>query len=248
MRTLLLTFLILCISSISFGQLPAGSSGGVISGSNANVLNQLQLLDIRSSNNDVLTYEQIEGSPYIDNNSGAANNLPIGKFYTSDFTYITTALARYNAYTDNMEVSPLEDGVDYYLLKKKPDFLYIVLRKKMYRAYSFEGTMSFFVILSETDDNACTLLKKEKVEFKKAERPKSSFITAEPDSFKRLRDLYYFKLNDHILEIPKKKKHFFAIFNEQGEAIQNYVSEHQLKLNNERDLLLISNYYNTLTH
>ncbi len=84
-----------------------------------------------------IKYEHIEGSPYIDNNSGANKNIPIDKFYTASNEYLETALARYNAYTDDMEVSLLNDGLDYYFLKKKPKSFYIMLGKITYRAYEF---------------------------------------------------------------------------------------------------------------
>jgi len=246
MRTPYLFYFLLIPFSTLIGQVGSGSAGGISTGSNASVLSDLQLLDIHSSDKRTITYEEVEGSPYIDNNTGANNNLPIGKFYTTDFTFITTAFARYNAYTDAMEVSTLEDGVDYFLLKKQPDFLYIVLRKKTYRAYEHNGTTGYFVILSENDTGKCTLLKKEQVLFKKAERPKSSFVTGTPNSFKRLKDVLYFKMDDSILEIPRKKKAFYALFGEQAGAIKTYVEGNQLKINKEEDLLLIGNYYSKL--
>ncbi|KAA3625437.1 MAG: hypothetical protein DWP94_00885 [Flavobacterium sp.] len=223
-----------------------GNPIGVSTGSNNNVLDQLQLLDINYAKRGTLTYEEIEGTPYIDNFSGADNNLPLGKLYTADMTYITTALVRYNAYTDDMEVSLLEDGVDYYLLKKQPDFLYVVLKDKKYRAFQYQEVSSFFVILSEDDTQACTLLKKEKVVFVKAEKPKSSFVTATAASFKRLRDTYFLKLGDKLYEVPKKKKLFYALFEGKEEAVKAYMNANQLKHTREKDLLQLARHYNNL--
>ncbi len=244
-RTLIIiVFWFLFVPAI--GQTGNGNPIGVSTGSNNNVLNQLQLLDINYAKRGALTYEEIEGSPYIDNFSGADQNLPLGKLYTADMTYITTALVRYNAYTDDMEVSLLEDGVDYYLLKKQPDFLYVVLKDKKYRAFEYEGVLSFFVILSEDDKQACTLLKKEKVVFVQAEKPKSSFVTATAASFKRLRDVYFLKIGDKLYEVPKKKKLFYSLFKGKEEAVKKYMEANQLKHTREQDLLQLVRQYDKL--
>jgi hypothetical protein len=209
-------------------------------------LSDFQLLDLNRAQRSSLSYDDIEGTPYIDNNSGAENNLPLGKLYTPEMEYITTALIRYNAYTDTMEASPLEDGVDYFLLKKEANFVYLVLKKKTYRAYIHEGTLGYFVILSEEDKGPCTLLKKEKVAFKKAEHPRNSSIPPTPSSFRRLADVLYFKFDTQLVEIPRQKKKFYTLFGQHAEAIKTYVAEHGLKITDTEDLLLVAGYYNGL--
>ena len=229
-------------------QLPTQSSGSAVTGSNIDVFdtNRFSISAMQKASKSELSYDDIEGTPYIDNNTGAANNLPLGKFYTPNFEYLETALARYNAYTDKIEVSPLDDGVDYYFLKKEPDFLYVVLKDKKYRAYQHENGIGYFVIVSDDDKRSCTLLKKETVTFRKAKKAESSFVTGTPDSFQRRKDMYYLKLDATIVEIPRRKKDFYELFGKQKEAIKNYVENYKLKWNDEEDLLKISNYYNTL--
>lgn len=247
MKLLILICCLLFTFFQSFCQLPARSSGTVTTGSNISFLDNNRFSEYTfGSRNKVLKYENIEGSPYIDNNSGANNNLPIGKFYTSEFEYISTALARYNAYTDNMEVSLLDDGVDYYLLKKEQDFFYVILKKKTYRAYKYLNGLGYFVILSKDDKKKCTLLKKERVVFKKEEKAKNSFETSKPDSFKKMRDSYFFKFDNTVIKVPKKKKLFYKLFEEKGDKIKNYIETYRLKINKEKDLLKITGYYNSL--
>ncbi|PKA82759.1 hypothetical protein ATE92_0896 [Ulvibacter sp. MAR_2010_11] len=246
MKKYFVLFAFLLIFSKPFCQLPERSSGQVVTGSNMSIFNDPNFtMPSNSAGPAVLKYQEIEGTPYIDNSS-ETNAVPIGKFYSPDFEYIETALARYNAYTDNMEVSLLEDGIDYYYLRKKPDYLYIVLGKKTYRAYNVDGSYKFFVILSENDTQKCTLLKKETIEFMKAEKASSSFVTDTPNSFKRVRDVYYFKMGHRLLEIPKNKKSFYGLFNEKKNAVRSYIETNRLKINDEEDLIKISNYYNTL--
>ena len=247
MKTLL--FLSFCLSALSLcmAQLPAQSSGSVATGSNINIFdtNRFSMASLRTDTN-VLPYNDIEGTPYIDNNTGAGNNLPIGKFYSPDFVYLETALARYNAYTDQMEVSLLQDGVDYYILKKAPDFFYVVLKDKTYRAYRYDEGVGYFVIRSNDDTHACTLLMKERIAFRKAKKAESSFVTGTPNSFQKLRDVYYFKLADTVVAIPKKKKDFLTLFTTHRAAIKAYMEEHRLRPTNEEDLLQLARYYNSL--
>lgn len=242
-------FLFLLIFSNSIGQIPTQGSGQVITGSNVSIFDNLNSSNLSlESNPKTLTYEHIEGSPYIDNAVGANKNLPIGKFYTPEFEYMETALARYNAFTDNMEVSLLEDGVDYYLLKKKSNFLYIILGEKTYRAYEMNGTIGFFVILSKDDTQKCTLLKKESVSFIKEKKAASSFVNGTPNSFRRMRDIFYFKIDKTLVEIPRRKKQFYALFTEKKNPIKDYIASNNLKITSQEDLLKIANYYNSLSN
>nr|WP_321221692.1 hypothetical protein [uncultured Psychroserpens sp.] len=247
----ILALLILFFSSFVtiFCQTPTKDSGEIISGSNIGYIGGNHLPDdFLSSNNEVLYYKDVLGTPYINNYSGADNNLPIGKVYSKDLKYITTAFIRYNAYTDNMEVSKMEDGVDYYLLKKKENFLYIILKKKTYKAFKYEKGIGYFVILSENDKNQCTLLLKEEINYKRGEKSRSSFLSDTEDRFQKLKDILFIKLNNDVIKLPKKKKDFYNLFGKNKQAIVEYMQSKKLKFNNENDLILIVDYFNTLSN
>ena len=247
MKNYYVIFAFLFMSVKGYCQIPQQSSGQVVTGSNISIFNNPDFSKITlESRSKVTKYQNIEGSPYINNNSEPNKNLTIGKFYSPEFEYIVTALARYNAYTDNMEVSLMDDGVDYYFLRKKTSFLYIVLGKTTYRAYVHNDAIGFFVILSKNDTEKCVFLKKQRILFKKEEETSSSFDTGTSDSFKRVKDKFYFKFEDLILEIPKKKKTFYKLFKEKEIEIKQYVETNKLKIKKEKDLLKISKYYNTL--
>ncbi|MDJ0646896.1 MAG: hypothetical protein QNJ57_13015 [Flavobacteriaceae bacterium] len=192
------------------------------------------------------TYEDIQGSPYIENFSGARSNIPLGKIYDTDLNLIGTAFIMYNAYTDEMEISAIEDGVNFYQFKKESNFFYVKLQKKLYRAYVTDYQLGYFIILSDTDKEKCTLLKKEKVLFIKGNKQGVSLVKKEPSSFKRIKDSYFMKLEDMIFKIPNSKKKFFALFKEKSKLVEVYSKRNKLKINSEKDLLSISKYYNSL--
>lgn len=243
-----ITCFLLCMV-IGYCQTLTKDPGTIINSSNITFISGNHLPDsFLESDNRVLSYSDIEGSPYIDNFSGANNNLPIGKFYSVNLEYINTAFIRYNAYTNDMEVSKMEDGVDYYLLKKIENSFYIVLKKKTYRAYKYNKGLGYFVILSENDNDQCTLLMKEEIVFKKGEKPQSSFLSDTENRFQKLKNVLYFKLNNTIIEIPKKKKAFYAIFGEKKKTMVAFIESEKLKINKEKNLLAIATYYNSLSH
>ncbi len=220
---------------------------GQVIGDNLSVFDPRNMsVVLYNSNSTEYNGSAIEGSPYINNNIDADHNLPIAKFYSPDFKHIETALARYNAFTDDIVVSLLNDGVNYSYLRKKPNFFYIMLGKTTYRAYEFKNDLNFFVIVSKNDKEKCSLLKKEKIVFKKEEKASSSFVTGTPSKYRRLKDIYYFKLESSIKEIPKKKKQLHNLFGEKNSEMKEFIKATKLNLSKEEDLLRISEYYNSL--
>ncbi len=233
--------------SQTFCQLPPKSTGTFVTGSNISIFNNPNYSYFSSdTKSNLVKYENIEGSPYIDNSVGANKLLPICKFYSPEFEYMETALARYNAYTDNIEVSLLEDGVNYYLLRKKLNFLYIMLGQKIYRAYEFDNKIGYFVILSKNDKGKCVLLKKERVSFKKEEKAENSFVTSSSNRFEKLKDIFYFKFAEGLVKIPKNKKQFYSLFKNKKDDIKIFTESNRLKIAKNKDLLKISEYYETL--
>ncbi len=191
------------------------------------------------------TYENIDGSPYIQNTIGT-RNIPICKIFDSKMIFLGSALGFYNAYMDEMEISAIDNGSDYYLLKKNTDFLYIKFRNKTYRVYEFNYRPHYFILLSENDLGVCTLLKKEKVYFLKRSSETVSLIEGDEASFMRAKDTYYIKIGTVVYKLPKKKKAFFNLFQEKNKLVKNYTKENNLSITSENDLLSIVNYYNSL--
>ena len=241
-------FIILMSTSLVLGQTFTRDSGEIVNGSNISFISGNHLPDsFLNSNGKTLNYNEIKGSPYIDNFSGTNNSLPIGRIYTAEVRLMGSAYIRYNAYTDNVEVSLQENSKDYSLLKKKENYVYVEFNNKKYRAYSHgDNQIGFFVIVSEKDTDLCTLLKKEKIIFKEETKPKSSFLSPIPPSFKRVKDQYYFKINEKMIETPTKKKELISLLVEHQSKVRDYLNDNKLKLTKEKDLLAIVNFYNSL--
>ena len=216
MKTILL-FLLISTSISSFCQIGSQTPGNITSGSNFGFIQGNHLPDsFLKSNNKTFSYKDINGTPYIVDKKELVRGIPTGKLYTSDFELINTLFIRYNAFADNMEISKIDDGIDYYLLKKKSNAWYIVLGNNKYRAYNYpsenQQRIGFFVIVSENDTGYCALLKKEKVIFKNAKAEQNAFITSSGPSFVKTKGVYFIKIGDALSKIPKKKKDFVNLF------------------------------------
>ena len=66
-----------------------------------------------------------------------------------------------------------------------------------------------------------------------------------PDTYIN-KDKYYVFSNGNLKEIKLKKKHFCKLFGDNSKSISNFISEQKLSVNEERNLQVILNYYNTL--
>ena len=235
----------LCFIS-AYSQVVNRDDGRIYSGSNFNFFENIKISTsvLTSADENTIKYEDIEGSPYID------VEFPIGRIYSADFELIKTAFVRYNAYTDNMEISLDENGVDYYLVKKLPDFLYFVINNKTYGAFEYNvnasKTINYFVILSENKKSKSILLKREHVIFKKGKKLESSFLSPTPNRFIRLKDELFIKIDDQIIEIPKKIKDVSNLFLGKNKEMETFIKSKKMKTTNEADLLELVNYYNSL--
>lgn len=252
MFKLVIIFLFLSTFYYSYGQTPLQSDGRQITnGSNIGFIRGDHLPDsFLKSGNKTINYKDINGTPYTYNKQKIINGIPSGKLYDSEFKLINTLYIRYNAFSDNMELSKIDDSIDYYLLKKEHNAWYIVLGENKYRAYNYRkkdrDDIGFFVIISDNDDKYCTLLKKEKIIFKDAVAQQNAFVTSSPTRFTKEKDIYYIKIGDALMQIPKKEKDFIKLFLNKKEQLKKHLTKNKYKLNKEKDLLEIVNYYNSI--
>jgi len=250
MKRIIISFLLFSFSFHLFGQIGNQNGSPLTNGSNIGFLRSDHLPDsFLKSDGKTFKYNDINGSPYIDNRQELKYEIPIGKLYTSKFKLVNTLFLRYNAFTDNMELSTIDDGIDYYILKKKSNSWYIVLGENKYRAYEFssngQNQIGFFSIVSEKDTNQYSLLKKEKIIFKNEVKEKNGFLSSFPAEFRRIKDTYFVKIKERVIRIPKKKKDFFNLFSTKQNELKKFINKNKLKITREKDLFEIINYYNS---
>lgn len=239
----LIRFICCCFILYSHGQSSSSDSSASMSLqiTNEKIPDKLLMSNIKI----VDTYKDIQGTPYIQNTAGG-RNIPLGKIYDSNMNYLGAAFVMYNGYTDEMEISAIEDSINFFRLKKESNSYYIKLYNKLYRAYVSGYEMNYFVVLSKTDSHKMTLLKREKVVFIKKQDENVSLVKNEPSSFRRIKDVFFLKIDKLVYKVPKGKRSFFALFKEHADQIKAYVKRKRLKINEELDLIDIISFSNSL--
>jgi hypothetical protein len=186
---------------------------------------------------------KIEGSPYVvDKFSPAKISILGNKIYS----------VKYNAFHD--EVAVLGDDNVLYSLRKdirKDIFVTYIIQKKTYQIYSYlnnDGIQDsgFFIVMSNQNSNI-KLLKKERIIFIGEKKSVSSYADSEPSQYKRISDKYFIKIGEENARIlPRNKKEFSNLFPEYKKDIMTYIKSERIKLNNEKDLLKILSFLNSL--
>jgi hypothetical protein len=165
---------------------------------------------------------------------------------------VKLCLAKYNAFTGNMEVKSIDDkeADTFILLKDNNDFtIEFTTNGDIYQTYSYlnEGVVKrdFFVNLVST--NRVSLLKKQKVEFIDETPAKSSYEKSKPAKFDRLKDSYYVKIGSaNTIILPSNKKSIAKLFPKYESEIKTFIKENKIKTSKEKDLITLVEYINQL--
>jgi len=251
MKNNILFSLLLTFSLVCHGQIGNSDGGQVVGGTSLGYIGGDHLPDaFLKSGKRTLKYEHIQGTPYIDNKQEEQNAETIGKLYTSKGKYVNTFFMRYNGYTDNMELSLIDNGIDYFFLKKKPNSWYVVLGENQYKCYEYydnnQNKLGFFVVLSENSKEEYSLFRKEKVLFKPRVNEKNGFLSATPDRFVKGKNSYFLKYGDKMMKVPKNKKEFFKLFHTKQDLLKSYIKKNRYSTSNQKDLNAIVTYYNSI--
>lgn len=160
-------------------------------------------------------------------------------------------LFRYNAVHDEIEIKKDENQI-FNLDKSIRDLTVTsVIEKKTYQSFDYlsnEGyeLKGYFVHLGNAS-NTIKLLKKESIEFQNEKKATTSYEKTKPAQFKRKSDSFYIKIGDNMpVEFSSNKKDFAKIFDNNENAVLNYIKSEKIKLNKEDDLQKLSLFLNQL--
>ena len=91
------------------------------------------------------------------------------------------------------------------------------------------------------------LLRKDKKIFVKSVKAKNSYTRDKPAKFILERAYYiYDNSNSQIVKIKLKKKNIISLLSNHKVKIENYIKSNKLKLKDEKDVVGLFKYYNTL--
>ena len=197
-------------------------------------LDQMRSAAQQNSNNSFYAI----GSPFINDSFEVVK---LDKFGDMLFS------ARYNANLGQMQIKRKNDTI---ALSNSEDLtITFALDKKVYKTYSYtnkEGVskQGFLVVLKETDSLA--VLKEEIVKFYKRKSAVTSYDKEKPAEYKRLKDVYYYKLDNKVSPLPQKRKDFLKLFPQHSSELKDYIKKNKISLKKDEDLITLFEYINTL--
>lgn len=179
----------------------------------------------------------IEGSPYFI------------EMYTVGETFVNgrnvRLLMRYNAYADQIEMKDKYQK-SFNLLKRKD--LEANFGGKTYRILAYEENgrkkQGYFNPLNE---GHVTLFYKPKKVFVQAEKPENGYDDYSPPTYKDVSAHYLQIGSEKVVQITLNKRQLLKYLrNEHFSELKQYVSDNELKLKTEKEVLQLLNYYNSL--
>ncbi|MDX1828567.1 MAG: hypothetical protein R3342_03375 [Lutibacter sp.] len=231
MKNILSFFFFISIYSVSIGQTQPSSYYY-----NSAVSNLYITINPYAKNKEYANYT---GSPYLE-----SKKFEVGTITNTTENKVYRFLIRYNIYKDIIEVQKSENS---FVNLNKLNYFKISLYKKKFEllTYKIKGKIKTGYLEVLLNRKNTGLYKKYTVTLISAKKAQSSFEKDKPARFNKSYS-YFYKLNNEILEIPKKKKLFINIFGNKSQQIKSFIKKEKLKPIRENDLIKIFNYYNAI--
>lgn len=182
-------------------------------------------------------YETIDGSPYIN-----------GQFVTAKISDVEkTQFIRFNVFDNIIEVQMEGEKTVMLNLENDIDIQLLDGSNKKYRTayYLKDGkkTKSFFEIIN--DSEKYSLYKRERKLYQE-EQEAEAFKERQPPKFIDDNPLFFvadFNSDSPVLlELPRKKKKFVALFAENGKSVENFMKQEKLNFKEKDGLIKILDF------
>ncbi len=197
-----------------------------------------KLLDKYEPVSYTLNYEDIEGSPYL-------NDTLVKGLVRFDNGDTITAYMRFNIYEDGIEYL---EGEKIQAIDNDFQIRYALIgRDKMvYLKYGY-GKISKKGYLIEKVAGKCKLYLKHNIKFENAEPALTSYHQPKPAMFVK-RPIQWFVSNDGgpVVNLWLTKSELEEIFGNQYTALERYRKKEKLKLRREEDVILLFEYFNSI--
>jgi hypothetical protein len=244
MKNLLLSFLLLMLGAMSYGQ--------AVVPPNIRATNTLERLnDLDGLGMGDLLYGiplpegKVVGDTYLDTSWRVSSIL----LYEKD-KMIEGYPTRYDIYRDEMEIKA-KNGIKVLKGNKIKSFVWIdsLTRKPVFfvNAQDYKNKndvpfTGFFEVLTEGD---IPLFKRTYIDIKKADYNIQFNVGSQDDKILKKREYYALKDKD-IIEIPTSKKKLLPFFEDKAEELEKFMKDNDLSASKEEDLKLLFQRYNEL--
>jgi len=182
------------------------------------------------------------GSPYADKNFIA------GEIYHSNKLIAEYVPLRYNALADEMEFKNSFEMPDNKssALMKSPD-IDVKVGNKIYLFVPYHGGVEkggYFEVLIK--DNKYDLFKKYNKKYFPEQKATTSMTKDHPAKFTDNNVYYLVSDSGNFFELPSKSRNFSKIFLNKEKEIEDYIKRKNLDIKNEKHLIEIVYYFNSL--
>ncbi|MGG6229490.1 hypothetical protein [Tenacibaculum sp. SDUM215027] len=185
------------------------------------------------------TSKSIKGSPFIQDQhtplkiSSFKNDLLVGK---------------YNAHQDYFEIK-LNNEIKSFIPDKYSLGKDVFLKSnKVYRAFYYDdNNIGFFVITFNS--KKATLLTKEQISFKKAQKPTTGYDKYKPAAFHKEKDVFYihFKNSNNLaIKLPTNKKKFINLFGKNSQNIKKFIKSKKINIRKKENIKKVLIFYSNL--
>ncbi len=188
--------------------------------------------------------EKIEyiGSPYVN------KNFERGNIYLNSKLIVEEVPLRYNAFADEMEFKESLNDLDEdsKALTKSPE-VDIEIGNTLYVFVPYQGGIEkggYFEALVRGEKY--DLFKKYNKKFSEGRKAQTSMTKDMPAKFTD-NPVYYLVSDEGVFyELPTKKRAFSKVFLKKENEINDYIKDNKLDIKNEKDLIKIINYFNSI--
>lgn len=183
--------------------------------------------------------KNVDGSQYFDLN-----------YFKLNIPGSQTELAKYNAYTDKIEILNGSDvriltperGVTLSSVDSKKQYIYTEYTNK-----KNESVVGYLNIISKNPK--VSLFKKEQIILVPEAEPKSPYDIPKPAHYKKLEPEYFIQLNEDgkIIPLSKKKKEIEGTVTGKEKETKTFIKENKISLSNEEDLIKLAIFLNSIS-
>ena len=174
-----------------------------------------------------LKYEQVKGTPYINESFQEAISL------NDSISY----LIRYDAYKQVMQITEKTSLGQIKVLSPQQSYRFdLVNNNQSYISVTYPSLEKGFGLVIWSNEEGVELIKRQVITFQKGRKGNGGYQLAIPDTFNKVKDSYFIRLkqNGEWIEIPSSKQDFFDFL---GADIKKKAKENKLNPSNEEDLI-----------
>jgi hypothetical protein len=186
----------------------------------------------------ILTEEDIEGSPYLN------DEFIKGSIFTTTKTQFVDVPLRYNIYNDQIEFTDSAGEVMAMTANE-------MIEKVVFGGYTMEFAPYLYALKEKSGffevlvKGKATLYARPEVLFQ-AEVAPAAFKDAEPAKFIRKDDSYYIRIGVKAAEEINSKKELITVFPENQNKMEAFIKKNKISIKDRDDLKKTVEYYNSL--